>query len=91
MIKNCGECAKLRTTSCTRPDHCVRQGYNDFSKSKPWKKCSECGGQMRRVRTDPNQSETVVKTEVVCVDCGWYGDDVREWIPRGFKKAPAMG
>ncbi len=84
--KSCGECAKLRTALCVRPDYCVGHGYSDFSRSKPWKKCEKCGGPMRRIRTDPNLSETVTKTEVVCADCGWYGDDMREWIPRGYKK-----
>jgi len=86
MNKHCGNCGKLRSPLCVAPDECVPYGYKNWARMKPWKKCEKCGGKMYRVRTDPNQSETVIKTEVVCADCGWSGEDVREWIPKGFKK-----
>ena len=82
----CGECRKLRTDECKRPDWCVEHNYGDFSFFKPWEKCEQCGGPMRVARTDPNLSKTVLKTEKICADCGWSGDDMREWIPRGYKK-----
>jgi len=81
-IKTCGECAKLRTSLCFRPDYCVNHGYTDFARSRPWKKCEICGGNMRRIRTS-NPSKTVVITDIVCADCGLQAEEWREYRRKG--------
>lgn len=81
-IKTCGECAKLRTPLCVCPDNCVNHGYSDYTRSRPWKKCEHCGGDMRRIRTT-HPSKTVVITDIVCVDCGLQAEEWREYRKKG--------
>lgn len=82
--KSCGECAKLRTPLCYRPDYCVGKRYSDFQQAKPWKKCEDCGGPMRRIRTR-HPVKNVVITEITCADCGLEADDRREYMVRKRK------
>jgi len=79
MSKSCGECGKLRTALCARPDICVRQSYIDFSRAKPWKKCEDCGGPMRRIRTN-HPTKNIVITDLECADCGLVAEDRREYL-----------
>jgi hypothetical protein len=84
MNKSCGECGKLRTGLCTRPDYCVQHGYSDFAPSRPWKRCENCGGAIRRIRTD-HPSKNVCVTDLRCADCGLVAEERREYI----RKTPA--
>ena len=77
--RNCGQCAKLRTPFCDRPDECVSHEYKDFRQTKPWKTCRKCNGPMRRLRSDP-VSETLVITHLRCADCGLEAKESREYI-----------
>ncbi len=51
--KSCGECAKLRTEFCTRPDACVKSGYKYFQDpyTLPEKFCPICGARWKRPRS----------------------------------------
>ena len=84
MKKHCGECAKLKSELCDQPDQCVQGGYKYFSRSKPYKKCEDCGGPMRRIRTD-NPSRVLVITDLECSWCGLKAEERREYI----RKTPA--
>jgi len=78
MDRSCGGCGKLRTPLCSKPDICVQNGYSNFDRLRPWKKCEKCGGDMRRIRT-ANPSKALVITDIVCSDCGLQAEEWREY------------
>lgn len=73
MRKSCGECRKLRTEECRRPDYCVRRGYCDFGgygKPRIDKECSNCGAVLKVQKTRPIENSHSILTWKYCPVCG---------------------
>jgi hypothetical protein len=95
MQKSCGECRKLMTDECRRPDHCVGHGYCDFGQARPWEQCPYCGVKFKRPRN--RKIGTVIITDLVCPnpDCKGRvdgvpvkGEDRREFVLRSGLSKP---
>lgn len=69
--KCCGECRKLRTNECCRPDHCVQHGYCDFAYHRLDKQCPLCGVDLFVQKTEPIKRSNVVYTTKICPVCGY--------------------
>jgi hypothetical protein len=81
LKKSCTDCAKLRTDQCKRPDHCVTQGYCDYSPVplQPWKFCPECGSKLIREQSK-RPTVGVAVTTLICPRCGKNGKEYREAV-----------
>lgn len=71
MKKSCGECRKLRTNDCVRPDHCVSHGYSDFCQYRIGKMCPTCRVSLLVQKTNPISGSNVVYTTKYCPVCGY--------------------
>jgi len=71
MQRSCGECRKLRTNECRRPDYCVSHGYSDFSPHRIGRVCPVCNIGLRVRKTDPVKNSNVVYTTKYCPACGY--------------------
>lgn len=69
--KSCGECSKIRTEFCTRPDECVIGGYKDFQDpyALPEKFCQKCKTRLKRPASK-KLSDNYRVVRLVCPACG---------------------
>ena len=80
--RSCGECRKLRTDECRRPDQCVLGGYKYYARVRNWRNCEECGARLKTIRSD-QITENLSEIDVVCPECGLTAIIRREYIRRG--------
>ena len=80
-VKNCGECAKLRTEKCIKPDECVQGGYKYFLRLNGYdyradpSHCPHCGEKTAVMGAD-NTEKNGKKRYRYCLDedCPWLTD-----------------